>query len=41
MFLAQGITSGPVWDRIVTNLLSVDDAERDRLRRLVSVAFAA
>jgi cytochrome P450 len=41
MFLAaQGITSGPVWDRIVTNLLSLDDAEHHRLRRLLSVAFA-
>jgi cytochrome P450 len=38
---AQGTTSGPVWDRIVTNLLSVDDAEHYRLRRLVSAAFAA
>ena len=40
MFLAaQGITSGPVWDRVSTVLLSLDGAEHDRLRRLVSKAF--
>jgi cytochrome P450 len=40
MFLAaQGITSGPLWDRIATNLISLDGAEHHRLRRLVSKAF--
>ncbi len=40
MFLAaQGITSGPLWDRIATNILSLDGAEHQRLRRLVSKAF--
>ncbi|WP_029111819.1 cytochrome P450 [Mycobacterium sp. URHB0044] len=37
---AQGITSGPLWDRVVKNLLSLDGAEHHRLRRLVSKAFA-
>lgn len=40
MFLAsQGITSGPVWDRVATNLISLDGAAHHRLRRLVSKAF--
>jgi cytochrome P450 len=40
MFLAaQGITSGPLWDRIATNLISLDGAEHHRLRRLVCKAF--
>ena len=40
MFLAaQGITRGPLWDRMATNLLSLDGAEHHRLRRLVSKAF--
>ena len=40
MFLAaQGITSGPVWDRVVKLLPSLDGPEHDRLRRLVSKAF--
>ena len=37
---AQGITSGPLWDRVTANLLSLDGAEHHRLRRLVSKAFA-
>jgi cytochrome P450 len=37
---AQGVTSGPLWDRVVTNLLTLDGAEHHRLRRLVSKAFA-
>ncbi|MGH3643276.1 MAG: cytochrome P450 [Mycobacterium sp.] len=37
---AQGITSGPLWDRVVTNLLTLDGAQHHRLRRLVSKAFA-
>lgn len=36
---AQGITSGPLWDRVVTSLLSINGAEHTRLRRLVSKAF--
>jgi cytochrome P450 len=40
MFLAdQGITSGPLWDRVATNLISLDGAEHHRLHRLVSKAF--
>ena len=40
MFLAsQGITSGPLWDRVATNLISLDGTEHHRLRRLVSEAF--
>src|SRR5262245_61718805 len=38
---AQGITSGPLWDRVVKTLLSLDGAEHHRLRRLVSKAFTA
>ena len=36
---AQGITSGPVWDRLVKGILSLDGAEHHRLRRLVAKAF--
>jgi cytochrome P450 len=36
----QGITSGPLWDRAITNILGLDGAEHHRLRRLVSKAFA-
>jgi cytochrome P450 len=40
MFLAaQGITSGPLWDRVATNLISLDGEQHHRLRRLVSNAF--
>ncbi|WP_082966845.1 cytochrome P450 [Mycobacterium sp. 852002-51163_SCH5372311] len=40
MFLAaQGITSGPLWDRVATNIVSLDGDEHRRLRRLVSKAF--
>lgn len=35
----QGITSGPVWDRAVRSLLSLDGEEHHRLRRLVAKAF--
>jgi cytochrome P450 len=35
----QGITSGPVWDKATTGLLSRDGADHNRLRRLVSKAF--
>lgn len=36
---AQGITSGPLWDRAVKNLMSLDVAEHRRIRRLVARAF--
>src|ERR1700754_700054 len=36
---AQGIYSGPLWDRIVATLLSVNGEDHARLRRLVSKAF--
>jgi cytochrome P450 len=40
MFLAaQGITSGPLWDRVAASLISLDGAEHHRLRRLVATAF--
>jgi cytochrome P450 len=40
MFLAsQGITSGPLWERVATSLISLDGPEHHRLRRLVSKAF--
>lgn len=40
MFLAaQGITSGPLWDRVAANLISLDGEEHHRLRRLVAKAF--
>lgn len=41
MFLAaQGITSGPLWDRANSSLLGVDAESHTRLRRLVAKAFA-
>ncbi len=40
MFLAaQGVTSGPLWDRVAANIVSLDGEEHHRLRRLVSKAF--
>jgi cytochrome P450 len=36
---AQGITSGPLWDRAVAGILSLDGDEHHRLRRLVSRSF--
>jgi cytochrome P450 len=36
---AQGITAGPLWDRAVKGILSLDGDEHSRLRRLVSPAF--
>jgi cytochrome P450 len=36
---AQGITSGRLWDKAITGLLSRDGADHNRLRRLVSQAF--
>ncbi len=35
----QGITSGPIWDRVTKLLVSMDGAEHKRLRRLVARAF--
>ena len=39
MLAAQGITSGRLWDKATTGLLSRDGADHNRLRRLVSQAF--
>ena len=36
----QGITSGPLWERAITSILSLDGEAHHRLRRLVSKAFA-
>ena len=36
----QGITSGPLWDRAIASILSLDGDAHHRLRRLVSKAFA-
>jgi cytochrome P450 len=36
---AQGITSGPLWDRVTATLLSVNGEDHARLRRLLSKAF--
>jgi cytochrome P450 len=42
MFLAaQGITSGPLWDRVAVSLIQLDGLEHQRLRRLVSKAFTS
>jgi cytochrome P450 len=35
----QGITSGPLWDRATSTLLTMSGEEHTRLRRLVSKAF--
>jgi cytochrome P450 len=37
--MVQGITSGPVWDRVGRLLVSLNGAEHHRLRRLVARAF--
>lgn len=40
LFLAaQGVTSGPLWDRAAANLLSLGGPAHHRLRRLVAKAF--
>jgi cytochrome P450 len=36
---AQGVTSGELWDKVVTGLLSLDGEAHHRQRRLVSKAF--
>lgn len=35
----QGITSGPLWDRVIKSLLSINGEDHARLRRLVAKAF--
>src|SRR6478735_4267126 len=35
----QGITSGPLWDRLIRLMVSLDGAAHLRLRRLVAPAF--
>jgi cytochrome P450 len=35
----QGITSGPLWDKVVNSLLCLEGTEHHRLRSLVSKAF--
>jgi cytochrome P450 len=37
--VVQGITSGPVWDRVCKLLISLEGAQHQRLRRLVSRVF--
>jgi cytochrome P450 len=37
--VVQGITSGPVWDKVCQTIMCVDAVEHYRLRRLVSRAF--
>ena len=36
---AQGVTSGPLWDRVVGSIICAEGAEHHRLRSLVSRAF--
>ena len=36
---AQGVTSGPLWDRVVSSIMNAEGAEHHRLRSLVSKAF--
>ena len=37
--MAQGITSGPLWDKLVTSMICLEGAPHHRLRSLVSKAF--
>jgi cytochrome P450 len=37
--LAQGITSGPLWDKVINSLLCLEGDEHHRLRSLTSKAF--
>ena len=37
--MVQGITSGPIWDRVSRWLIGLNGAEHRRLRRLVAKAF--
>lgn len=34
-----GVTDGPVWDRVATNILNIEGDEHARLRRLVAKSF--
>jgi cytochrome P450 len=36
---AQGITSGPLWEKVVNSLLGMEGAEHQRVRSVVSKAF--
>ncbi|AGB26931.1 cytochrome P450 (plasmid) [Mycobacterium sp. JS623] len=36
----QGVTSGPLWERAIANILSLDGETHHRLRRLIAKAFA-
>ena len=36
---AQGITSGPLWEKVVTSLLGMEGPEHQRVRSVVSKAF--
>ena len=36
---AQGVTSGPLWDRMNALIVSIDGEEHHRLRRLVAKGF--
>jgi cytochrome P450 len=37
--MAQGVTSGPLWDKVVSSMMCKEGAEHHRLRSLVSRAF--
>src|SRR5271165_1371997 len=37
--VVQGISSGPLWDKVCQTIVSLDGAQHHRLRRLVSRAF--
>ncbi|OBB47449.1 cytochrome P450 [Mycobacterium sp. 852002-51961_SCH5331710] len=37
--MAQGVTSGPLFEKVISTLLCLDGAEHQRLRKLVSKAF--
>jgi len=39
--MQQGVTGGPVWERMSQSLLALDGADHDRLRRLLSGTFSA
>jgi cytochrome P450 len=36
---AQGVTSGPLWDKVITSILCLEGNEHQRLRSLCSRAF--
>ena len=36
---AQGVTSGPLWDKVISSIMCAEGAEHHRLRSLVSKAF--